>query len=47
MFGAKTSIDLDPEIIDKAKRYCKQHTVSLSHFIEEAIIEKIIKSDMK
>ncbi len=47
MFSSKTSVDLDPAIVEKAKRHCKEHGMSLSHFIEEAIIEKIIKADIK
>ena len=47
MFKKTVSVSLDSEIVEKAKRQCKQHGMSVEHFIEEAVIEKIIKSDIK
>ncbi len=46
MFASTTSVDLDPAIVEKAKKHCKLHGMRLGHFIEEAIIEKIIKGDI-
>ncbi len=47
MFNSSNSVTLDAEILEKARKHCKQHGISLTHFIEEAIIEKIIKGDIK
>lgn len=47
MFTKSNSVTLNEEILEKAKKYCKDHGLSLSHFVEEAIIEKIIKGDIK
>jgi len=47
MFNSSNSVTLDEEILEKAQKHCKQHGLALKHFVEEAIIEKIIKGDIK
>ncbi|HLP79132.1 MAG TPA: hypothetical protein VK158_00705 [Acidobacteriota bacterium] len=47
MIGNKTTVTIDPELYEKAKSHCSKNKIKLDQFVEEAIIEKLIRKDIK
>ena len=47
LFDTNTQLDIPADLYSKAKKYCAANGIKMSQFVEEAIIEKMIQSQVR